>query len=93
MTGRKNEPARHLREWDYSTGTGFRADPRWQAAHRAFLAAADDRTEDPDVNYRRMVVAAYDMYVLEAEHRGVTPKPMQVLLRAAGEDPTLFDPT
>jgi hypothetical protein len=86
---RRREVPRHLQPWDYSKGTGVRATPEWQAAHREYIAEPLPG-EDGDALYLRRFAAAYDMYVAEVSYEGGTPKSSQELLRNAGR-PNLLD--
>jgi hypothetical protein len=60
--------------------SGHYDDPRWQTAQHEYL---DDMRPGEDENgvYFRRCDAAYEMYLIEAEHRGDGAKPMRELLR------------
>lgn len=81
MSPRRREIPSHLRPWDYSKETeGVRATPRWQDAHRKYLAVAEEPRGDENDVFNRTCAAAYELYVVEAAYAGQMPKPMHELL-------------
>lgn len=70
--GPKPQPVpRHLLPWDYAAGTGVRALPEWQDAHRDYLTELPG--EEPDERFLRRVDAAHRMHVIECAAAGREP--------------------